>query len=388
MELMFLIAVAAGLALAFGPAFVLSANVEVVRAADQEMRTFPVKAAVRIFKGARVGIDPAGYAKPFQPGDYFAGFAYSECDNSSGAAGAKDAKVETTGDWQLAVAGVTIANVGDPVFATADDAQALSGHPDAFIGRVVNILSSGVALVRQRAWGEKPPAGVGSIEIMVDFATEQHANLDENDGYSGSGKLKVTGVGPGLTAGTSGLILDQDNGEAVLLLDNDSEAENISIETARCFNITKGITAEFECRKSVAAATAADIDFGLAGGIDLSATQHADMQATTASFLYALFHMDAEDANVDFCSDDNVTVVAPVDTGVDNDTANNRKYKIILRPGGVAEGWVDGVRKVTETVFGVGAAGLLAGVFNIEKGANTDVPEARLRKMRIAGALA
>lgn len=388
MEIIFLITIAAGLALAFGPAFVLTANVDVVRAADQELRTFPAAAGVHIYKGARFGTDPAGYAKPFEPGDVFRGFAYAECDNSSGAAGAKEVKGETTGDFQLAVAGATTKNIGDPVFATADDAQALTGHPDAYIGRIVNVFSTGVVLVRQKSWGEVPPNGVGSIEVMVDFATEQHAALDENDGFSGSGKLKVTGVGAGLTAGTTGLLLDQDNGEAVILLDNDSEAENVSIETARCFNITKGITAEFECRKSVAAATAADIDFGLAGGIDITATQHADMQATTASFLYGLFHIDAEDDNIDFCSDNNATVVAPSDTGVDNVVGTNKKFKVIVRPSGVVEAWIDGARVLSSTVFSVGAAGILAGIFNVEKGANADVPEARIRKMRFAGALA
>lgn len=384
----------------------LTANAQIDNAVLSPIHLFEVQALAHIWKGSAVGKNPAGYVKPFEPGDEFVGLAFEEADNTTGGNGDTDVvdpttglptqkgtiQVYTEGDFVLTLTSVTTGDIGRPVYATSSGDYAFTGHPDAYVGRVKSKDSTNKAWVTLKRPGEVAPNDGSSINIMVDYATEQHAALDENDGFSGSGKLKVTGVGAGLTAGTTGLLLDQDNGEAVLLLDNDSEAENVSLETARCFNITKGITAEFTCRKSVVAATAADIDFGLAGGIDITTTQLADMQATTASFLYALFHIDAEDDNVDFCSDNNSTVVAPTDTTIDNAVGTNKTYRVIVRTDGTVEAWVDSgsgfTRVLSSTAFAVGASGILAGVFNIEKGANTDVPEARLRKMRVAGALA
>ena len=66
----------------------LTANRDVDHYVDQELRTFPVAAAKHVYKGALVGTDSAGYARPLAAGDSFAGIAYEEMDNSAGASGA------------------------------------------------------------------------------------------------------------------------------------------------------------------------------------------------------------------------------------------------------------------------------------------------------------
>ena len=55
----------------------LSANVNINEYVDQQIREFPVAAAVTVYAGAYVGLNPAGYLKPFEPGDFFAGIVRS-----------------------------------------------------------------------------------------------------------------------------------------------------------------------------------------------------------------------------------------------------------------------------------------------------------------------
>ena len=185
---------------------VLSANANINHFVDQELREFPVAAAVHVYRGARVGLDPAGYLKPFVPGDLFAGISYEEGDNSSGAAGAKKCRVYVLGDFELTITGVALTDAGAPVFATADNTQALTGHPDAYMGRVVHYLSSNLALVRLRAWGEKPPNGVGSIELVVTghehFTGTGATAGDEPIGRIGGFEVETI-LGPGATGPTA-----------------------------------------------------------------------------------------------------------------------------------------------------------------------------------------
>ena len=117
------------------PLFALSANAQVARLVDQDLREYQVGAAEHIYRDALVGIDPAGYLKAFVPGDMFAGLAYEEIDNSSGTAGAKKCRVYVLGDFVLPLTSVAITDVGKAAFATGDDAAALSGHFDAYVGR-------------------------------------------------------------------------------------------------------------------------------------------------------------------------------------------------------------------------------------------------------------
>jgi len=175
-----------------------------------------------------------------------------------------------------------------------------------------------------------------------------------------------------------------------MLIDNDNEAQNLTIETPQVFNITKGITFETELTLEAAGGAATDdLDFGLmglAGGI--TATERADMDAATAGLLSGKFHVDANGLDLKFSSDDNASPVAATDTEVNLVLQTFNKFKAICRAAGTVEVWVDGVRKLSTTTFSVGAAGLLAGIVNIEKSTGTGVPEVRVKKLRVAGAIA
>ncbi len=70
----------------------LTANRDVDHYVDQELRTFPLAAGVKVYRGAFVGLRPDGYARPLVEGDRFCGIAYQEGDNTGGASGGKVAE--------------------------------------------------------------------------------------------------------------------------------------------------------------------------------------------------------------------------------------------------------------------------------------------------------
>jgi hypothetical protein len=126
----------------------LTKNREVDHYVDQELRTLQVAAAKHIYKGALVGIDSAGYARPLLAGDPFAGVAYEEIDNSAGAGGALSVRVYTLGDFGLALSGATVAHIGRPAFASADDTLTFTGAGNSYVGIVQDVPASGSIILR------------------------------------------------------------------------------------------------------------------------------------------------------------------------------------------------------------------------------------------------
>lgn len=110
--------------------------------------SYPIIASDIIYDGAAVGDNGSGYARPLVAADPFLGFCYSQCDNSSGAAGAKYVDVWKRGAVKLSVTGAVITDVGRAVYATDDNTFVLIGPTaSTFIGRIVRFVSAGVAIV-------------------------------------------------------------------------------------------------------------------------------------------------------------------------------------------------------------------------------------------------
>jgi len=126
----------------------LTANREVDHYIDQELRTYAMATAVRIYKGAIVGLLAGGYARPLAAGDRFAGIAYEEMDNTAGANGAKSVRVYTLGDFGVALSGAAVADMGRPVFASADDTLTFVAAGNTFVGVVQDFVSSGNIILR------------------------------------------------------------------------------------------------------------------------------------------------------------------------------------------------------------------------------------------------
>ncbi len=137
------------IAVALWPTFALTANREVPRFVDQELRSFKVKGSSTIYKGGYVGLDAAtGYARALVAGDTFLGIAYEECDNSAGSDGDKTVRVFTQGDFQVALSGAALTDIGSTVYASADDTATLTSTDNSAIGTMVDLLSTGQIVLR------------------------------------------------------------------------------------------------------------------------------------------------------------------------------------------------------------------------------------------------
>ena len=113
-----------------------------------EVNEIPMIANDIIYEGAAVGIVKAsGHVRPLTSADAFVGFAESKVDNTGGAAAALNCRVLRSGSVLLAVSGAVITDVGQPVYATDDNAFAFLPTGAQFVGFVRRFVSSGVVEV-------------------------------------------------------------------------------------------------------------------------------------------------------------------------------------------------------------------------------------------------
>jgi len=361
----------------------LTANRNVTTLPDQELREYPVGAAEHIYRDAFVGLDPAGYLKAFVPGDKFVGIAYEEADNSSGSAGAVNCQVRVRGDFYHALSGVALTDFDKPVYATDDATLALTGHPDAFVGTILHYDTTGYCTVRLKQPGEKPPNGVGSCElVLTGFEHFPATGATAGDEHVGAFEFKSI-LGPGLSGPT-----DAENAGHTMAFDSTGETALASVRTPHeVFPIDKGITFEVELCVTDEGDDEMDLDLGL--GTALTANSEADIDHADMVQL-ACFHLDGLVNNILAQSDDNTTDVAPVDTTIDNDSATDvaKKFKIIVRPTGAVEFWIDGARVLSSTTFAVLSTAMLAAFINMEKVTDCGVCEVIFRNLRVAGGCA
>lgn len=128
----------------------LTANREVDRYVDQELRALPVKTGAHIYKGAFVGLS-GGYAQPLVAGDAFVGIAYEEVHNT-GVDGAKSVRVYTCGDFEHTLASAGRANNGAAVYASADDTLTLTASGNSAVGNQMDVVATNKIILRLRPW--------------------------------------------------------------------------------------------------------------------------------------------------------------------------------------------------------------------------------------------
>jgi hypothetical protein len=368
---------------------VLSANALVNRLVDTETRVFPVAASAVIYRGALVGIDPAGMLKPFVPGDVFVGIAYEAVTGTS-TAGAVTCRVWVEGDFQYTLASAAADDVLKPVYATADDAIALTGNYDAYVGRVLAYVTTNTVIVRLKAAGEEAPNGIGAIKLEVtglenfdatgaDGATNGNVYFGSPNGAVEAKSILGTGVSPN----------DAEGGGVKLTFDAVAEIALASVRTINdCLPVDKGLRMDVDLVAADSGDNAAlDIDIGF--GTALTTNSEADVDHADMVNLAAL-HIDGASDNILAQSDNNVTDVAPVDTTIDNDSATDvpKHLTIIVRPTGAVEFWINNARVLSSTTFAVDPTANLAAFINMEKTADNTTAELVFRNLRItAGAL-
>jgi hypothetical protein len=128
----------------------LTASRDLNRYVDQELRTFPVAASERVWKGALVGVErTTGSVRNLVAGDLFAGIAYEEVDNSDGGNAEKMIRLYTQGDFVLPAYNASQAWVGAPVYAIADDATSVISLTGAsYCGILISVTGSGTGIIR------------------------------------------------------------------------------------------------------------------------------------------------------------------------------------------------------------------------------------------------
>lgn len=128
---------------------------------EGEVQSFPVQAAVQIFKGTPSIVDTDGYLQTndgtttsLANGDIFAGISYEGADNTSGVAGDENCRAFQKGSFLLEFSDVlTQANVGDLVYVNnvTDDSVVTvtsdSGNPQLTIGQIVEFVDASNAYV-------------------------------------------------------------------------------------------------------------------------------------------------------------------------------------------------------------------------------------------------
>jgi hypothetical protein len=109
----------------------------------QSLNDLPMVASDIIYEGAAVGDNGSGISRPLVAGDVFQGFADRKCDNSAGAASAKNVHVRQKGDIVLSVVGVSsAADEHEVVYATDDNTFTLTSSGGSSIGKVKRWISS------------------------------------------------------------------------------------------------------------------------------------------------------------------------------------------------------------------------------------------------------
>jgi hypothetical protein len=132
---------------------------------DGDLQLYPLAAAVKIYKGAAVGENAAGYARPLVAGDKFLGFSQEEVDNTDGAAGALKALVRRRGAISLPVTSLVITdNDGVAIYASDDGTFVKTAAGNSYIGQCRFFEESGIGIVEYDA---SRPAPTGIIADAV-----------------------------------------------------------------------------------------------------------------------------------------------------------------------------------------------------------------------------
>lgn len=122
--------------------------------------SLPVKAAAKVYSGAMVGDDGAGYNRGLVAGDPFKGHAQEQKDNTDGSDG--DLNVLTKeGRYRLEVtlASVAVGDVGNDVYASDDATLTQTVGSNTYVGKIVRFVGTNTCVVEFRA-GE----GAGDVE--------------------------------------------------------------------------------------------------------------------------------------------------------------------------------------------------------------------------------
>ena len=117
---------------------------------EGKLLAFPVKGSTKIYQGAICKVTAAGYlaGAAAEAGAVFAGMAYEQVDNSSGADGAVKCRVLTEGVFPMAGSGFAQSDLGSKVYASDDQTVSTTqGANEQEVGKIVEVVSATEVMV-------------------------------------------------------------------------------------------------------------------------------------------------------------------------------------------------------------------------------------------------
>jgi hypothetical protein len=114
-----------------------------------DFNDLPVKASTTIYEGAAVGL-ASGYARGLvaADGDVFVGFASGKADNSAVATdGAINVRVWNKGRKLITLPGVAVTDIGEKVYADADDSFTLASSGASVCGHVIRYVAANTCVI-------------------------------------------------------------------------------------------------------------------------------------------------------------------------------------------------------------------------------------------------
>jgi hypothetical protein len=118
---------------------------------DGKLKSVPVAASTKVYKGTLVAINSSGYAVPAADTANFklAGVAYETVDNSSGANGDKSVRVEKSGEFEMNGSGLAQGDLGKEVYVTDDNTVQTAANTNGMkVGAIAEVVSASKARVR------------------------------------------------------------------------------------------------------------------------------------------------------------------------------------------------------------------------------------------------
>ena len=180
----------------------LTANRDVDRYVDQELRSLPVKGGSHVFKGAFVGLN-GGCARGLLAGDLFVGVAYEEVDNSAGSDGALSVRVFTIGDFEHVLASASRVNNRSPVFASDDGTLTMTAAGNSFVGHQIDVPATNRIVLRIQATPTPLAGGTMTGELVSVGLRHSFVAKDATGGNVSLAASELGGV-VGINNGTSG----------------------------------------------------------------------------------------------------------------------------------------------------------------------------------------
>jgi len=288
-------------------------------------------------------------------------------------------RVYTQGDFDLALTGVTIADVGKAVYATDSGAIALTGHAYGFLGRIVGVGATNIAIVRLKEAGDLPrPEDDGSVLC-------RGGPWAKATGNNGGGTEYLDGDGC-IVASTLGLgVIPAADNRLQLSLDNTDEASHATLMTYPKFDLDKGVVYEatiaaYSTSGNAMTGTNVDFEFGIADAVaptDVDPTRHVR------------FHTDGAGTTLLMGADDDTTDVAEADTSLElpKTVATAVTYRIIVRTDGSVEVYAGATAVAAPSLAAIdmSSGGNVAGYVNVEKSSAAGIAIAEILRFVVAG---